>query len=74
MPTPRTVQAILRQRTSLVIDRTEAQRLIGIVMADPACVDLIEVVGCHPRSGARTTAFVRATEVLVPPERFVEPA
>jgi len=74
VPTPRTVQAILRQRTSLVVNRTEAQRVIGIVVSDPACADLIEVVGRYPRSGERATALVRATEVLVPPEGFVEPA
>jgi hypothetical protein len=68
------VQAIVRQRTSLSIDRQEANRLIGIAISDPAPNERIDVHGRDSRTGAPTSARLTIPELLVPPEDFVTPA
>jgi hypothetical protein len=74
MPTPRMVQAIVRQRTSLSIDRQEANRLIGIAIFGPAGDESVEVHGRDPRTGAPASAQLTVAEMLVPPDGFVRPA
>ena len=74
MPTPRLVQAIVRQRTSLSIDRQEANRLIGVAMSRPEPDEPIEVHGRDHRTGAPASARLTISEVLVPPDGFVKPA
>jgi actin-like ATPase involved in cell morphogenesis len=74
MPTPRLVQAIVRQRTSLSIDRQEANRLMGIAMSHPAPDEPIEVHGRDRRTGAPASAQLTVSDVLMPPDDFVTPA
>jgi hypothetical protein len=74
MPTPRLVQAIVRQRTSLDIDRMEANRLIGIAISAAAPDQAVEVHGRDRRTGRTISAHVLVHDLLAPPKGFVRPA
>jgi hypothetical protein len=74
MPTPRMVQAIVRQRTSVVIDRLEASRLMVLAASHPADEMPVDVHGRDWRTGAPRSARLTVHELLVPPDDFSSPA
>jgi hypothetical protein len=74
MPTPRVVQAIVRQRTSVVIDGPEAVRLIAQAAARPTEELPIDIFGRDWRTGTPVTARLTVHDLLVPPDGFLSPA
>ena len=74
MPTPRVVQAVVRQRTSLAIERIEANRLIDIAISSSSLDQEVEVHGRDRRTGRPVSAHLPVRDLLVPPEGFVAPA
>lgn len=73
MPTPRVVQAIVSQRTSLVVDWREAKRLVLLTLSS-APNDRVVVHGRDPVSGEQRSSELSIAEILGPPDGFVPPA
>ena len=71
MPTPQGVQAIVRQRTALVIDRSEAIRLMRLA-ADGDADRVLQVNGRDWRTGEPSTTRLTVREVLVPPDHATQ--
>jgi hypothetical protein len=67
MPTATGVQGIVQQRTSIVIDRLQAARLMKLAAVGDADL-VLEVKGRDWRTGAPASAHLTVHEVLVPPD------
>ena len=74
MPTPRVIQAIIRQRTSIAVDRREAGRLTRLAGRTAAPTTAVEVHGRDQVTGQPRSVSLTIEELLHPPDHFVPPA
>jgi hypothetical protein len=74
LPTPTFVQAIIRQRALIAVDRWEAGRLMRLATVATAPTTTVEIHGRDRITGQPRSVSLTVEELLTPPDHFVPPA